>query len=699
MKRTLVAVVGALLALGLPAASPHGLTSSARETNPFSELVNGLWQPILAAQTERGASPTVAPPQGSPRALDGPRYPAHYVVVEASGDGPMRVVHYQRVMLSGQPESLSDAQLATRATLWRGRQTHTASVRLRDTSGRVAHQALVRIPRWQRVETLRPEADPAARETGARMEGHVEPLVTATFVVRVPVLAGVSRLEISYDDGRDGGRGAALQAPATELDLDAIASEFGSSAAALQAAPSALVESLSNNGQPANRLDLLYVGEGYPSGDLSWFRSDTSAFAAGFVSGSPMFEYAQHFNLWRLHVPSTHRGADRPSCPDDAVRAAGQDTNTFVDTAFDATYCSGNAPNRVWRLLTVDVASVMQAAAACPDWDEIIVVVQSPIRGGSGGPVAVTSLNPGYVIDADILGVMLHEFGHSFANLADEYTSRRMKAPCSDINADLGDQCEPNVTDETRATHIKWRRWFLPGTPIPTFGPLAGARDAGLWEGARYLTDDIYRQCFNGRMNTATQPFCRVDAEAILLKLYAGGWGAPAAGIYTIEPSTRIPAGSQVSVNPGQTRRLQARVLGPVMGGSLKIQWFVNNLLFSRDHRGVRGNRLPRLPRVQRGPLVDHYPQGDGPVVPDPFDAAQHDAEPGVVDGESQWDVHRLYALSRCQGRPDSGLHDDLSSPAGSEVPIGSVTFRSSGWSTSRPFKASRNRRRMAIQS
>jgi hypothetical protein len=76
MKRTLVAVGGALLA---------------------------LLQPVLGAQTERGASPTVVRPQGSPRALDGPRYPAHYVVVEASGDGPMRVVHYQRVMLLDSP--------------------------------------------------------------------------------------------------------------------------------------------------------------------------------------------------------------------------------------------------------------------------------------------------------------------------------------------------------------------------------------------------------------------------------------------------------------------------------------------------------------------------------------------------------------------------------------------------------------------
>jgi hypothetical protein len=307
MKRTLVAVGAALLALSLP---------------------------------------SVARPQGSPRTLDGPRYPAHYLVVEASGDGPMRVVHYQRVMLSGQLESLSDTELATRARSLSGRQTHTASVRLVDSSGRVAHQGLAQIPRWQRVETVRPEADRVARDAGAGMEGHFEPLVAATFVVRVPVLERVSRLEIRRADGGDGVLGAAREGT-TELDLDALASEFGASAAALQATASTVAETIRYNGQPANRLDILYVGEGYQSGDLSWFRSDTDTLAAGFVSGSPMFEYARHINQWRLHVPSIDRGADRPSCPDDAVKAAGQDTDTFVDTAFHATYCSGVAPNRV----------------------------------------------------------------------------------------------------------------------------------------------------------------------------------------------------------------------------------------------------------------------------------------------------------------------------------------------------------------
>jgi hypothetical protein len=277
-------------------------------------------------------------------------------------------------------------------------------------------------------------------------------------------------------------------------------------------------------------------------------------------------------------VPSAQRGADRPSCPKDRP-PNGEDINLFVDTAFDATYCTSN----IWRLLSVNTAKVLQAAAAFPDWDVILVVVQSPIRGGSGGSIAVTSLGANFAVTDDVVDVMLHELGHSFGRLGDEYIDANAApnyAPCSDTNASLTDQCEPNVTDETRSNVIKWRRWFLPGTPIPSVNPPAGARDAGLWEGACYLANDMYRQCYSGKMKDSSQAFCRVDAEAIVLRLYDGGWGSPASGIYTIEPGTRSPTALSLMVDRGRTQRLQAKVLGPLQGGNLKVEWLVNGNVF-----------------------------------------------------------------------------------------------------------------------
>jgi len=150
----------------------------------------------------------------------------------------------------------------------------------------------------------------------------------------------------------------------------------------------------------------------------------------------------------------------------------------------------------------------------------------------------------------------------------------------------------------------------------------------------------MYRQCFDGRMKTSTQPFCRVDSEAILLKLYAGGWGTPAAGIYTIEPGTKSPAFSQVSVNPGQTRRLQARVFGPVMGGSLKVQWFVSNILHSETTAASGALVYYDFLEDLQGRSWTITLKVTDQFVPDPFDAAQHDAEPDVVHGEGQRAVH-----------------------------------------------------------
>jgi hypothetical protein len=567
MKRTLVAIVAAPLALGTPALAYRSLAPSARVANPVFDVVDNLTRPVAAAQSDRGKPPTLPPPKEAPQAAQ--RHAAHYVVVEASRDLPIRAVHYQRVVMSGEPESLSDGELAERVAASSGRQVHTASVRLRDKAGRVVHQALVSIPRWMRAET------PSA--SGTREGRRTEPLVEATFAVRVPIIEGASRLEIAPHDSRDA---SSLAGAATTLDLDEVASEFGSTSSGL--APSSnLLEAIPGryNGQPNNRVDILYVGEGYPLFDRSWFRFDTNALAAGFVSETPLVEYAGHVNQWRLHVPSLERGADRPACPLDPG-ANGLDTGLLVDTAFDATFCTSG----VWRLLSVNVADVLAAAAALPDWDEIIVVVQTPIRGGSGGSVAVTSLGPNFVVTDNVVDVLLHEFGHTFGLLADEYVEEDIAdlyPACSDINASSSDNCEANVTDQTSANLIKWKRWIPAGTPIPTLNPLAGARDGGLWEGARYLADDMYRQCFSGKMKVDSQPFCRVDSEAILLRMYDGGWGAPAGGISTLEPGTKSPGASSVTVAPGVTRRLQAQVFGPLMGGNLKVQWFLGNILIS----------------------------------------------------------------------------------------------------------------------
>ncbi|MDY7092148.1 MAG: M64 family metallopeptidase [Acidobacteriota bacterium] len=493
--------------------------------------------------------------------------PAHYLVVSA-GDGLLpRATFYRQVQMAGPFESLGDEQMEMLAEGLTGRQGHGALVRLRDGKGQVVYQTVVKIPRWLRSETLLPEDDPRIKERDTRIDAHVQRLHEATFAVRVPVIEGATDLEIAY--------GPAELRTANSFDLDDLGRQFfGAEDTMSQALTGATFEAVPGytSGSSNNRVDILFLAEGYTSSDLRWFRVDTDTFAERFMSTLPFSAYPSHFNFWRLHVPSLGRGADRPLCPDPDDE--GLDNGTYVSTAFDATYCTDG----IWRLLTVDTAKALQAASGYPDWDIIVTVVQSTLRGGSGGEVAVTSMDDGYTVSDDILGVVQHEFAHTFAGLGDEYVDTEGDFdPCSDLNTDPSDNCEPNVTDVYYRSGLKWKHWVSSSTSVPTVYPLSDALAAGAWEGARYEADDMYRQCFNGIMRDSLEPFCRVDRERILISMYLGGWGVPGGGVSTIEPGSRSPSAGSLTLSQGQSVTLSARTFAPSSGPNLTVEWYVNN--------------------------------------------------------------------------------------------------------------------------
>jgi hypothetical protein len=213
---------------------------------------------------------------------------------------------------------------------------------------------------------------------------------------------------------------------------------------------------------------------------------------------------------------------------------------------------------------------VLEAAAAVPDWDMVMVLVNDDEYGGSGGFLSVASTNS---LSGDI---MQHELGHSFSKLADEYDYGGSGISCNDPpNATLG-ACEVNVTNQSSRANLKWKRWVAASTPIPSVAPLADPLATGAWEGARYWTSGMYRQCYNGIMRSLGVPFCHVDSEAFVKQLYGGGWGIPAAGVSLIEPGA-LPAESTVSVNVGTTAAFQATVVGSATAGGLTATWFVDN--------------------------------------------------------------------------------------------------------------------------
>ena len=495
-------------------------------------------------------------------------------------NGDLRPTSHRRVSLASPLETLDAEGASARVASVVGRQGRAATIRLRDAAGRVVYQTVVTIPTALRVETIRQRNVGRGRDRGGEgaIDGQTSTTNQAAIAVRVPALAGASRLEVIHERPAELGVASSAQ----EFDLEALETQFAGADEVRAAATT--IEAVPNRtgGASGNRLDVLIVGEGYRAQDLASFRAHTDALATGFLDASPFREYRNHFNFWRMHVPSTQAGADRPVCPDDP-QPGDIDNGTMVSTAFDATFCS--APSS---------GANEDLAAAHGEHVEGARRSRGPSPGGrhhrhrqNRGRRRFRRQHGGDVAQPDADGrrrshrTMLHEFGHYFGNLGDEYVDANTAASydeCSDINALTSDNCEPNVTDETLRSKVKWNRWIAAATPVPTSGSFTDPRTAGLWEGSRYLSDDMYRQCFSGRMRNSLRAFCAVDSEVLLLRLYNGGWGAPSSGIFTIEPGTRSPSSASVLINPGQNLRLQARVLGPALGPTLRVEWLINGI-------------------------------------------------------------------------------------------------------------------------
>jgi len=513
----------------------------------------------------------------------------HYIVFETGQDGVIRPLYHRLVQLAAPLVSLTPGEMAARLSL-PDRNSELLAVRLEADAGGVAYQNVAEIPRWLRGEFHGAGPD-------AVIDGHVLPLERKTFVVRVPVIGG-AQLHLEDSSGAEARFDPAALAADNTLPLTGSEPEVAVSSGPLA-------------GNPANRVDLLIMGDGYRAAESGKFAADAATTANGFFSISPYAEYANYVNVHTLFTASSQSGADHP--PYSASCSAGDPTccgdpemqsdplaGTFVNTAFGATYCTWN----IHRLLTVDTSAVLAAAAAVPDWDEILVIVNDPTYGGSGGGISVISMHT-YAVD-----IAQHEYGHAFTLLADEYESPYPGFPvCSDIS---GPPCEVNVTDRTTRALIKWAPWILAQTPVPTpeDTPLyAGA--VGLFEGARYRTTGIYRSGDSCLMRSLGAPFCQVPSQAYVLRLYDGGWGVPAAGIDTIEPGSENPPPGSVSAPLPGSLTLSVALLQPVGGPPLEVKWYVNGVVDPGAHSSSytfvpsgRGSFQIRLEVADSTPLV-----------------------------------------------------------------------------------------------
>jgi hypothetical protein len=301
-------------------------------------------------------------------------------------------------------------------------------------------------------------------------------------------------------------------------------------------------ETIINNGSSDNRVDLAVLGDGYTAAELQKYMNDVQSFLQGFFAQEPFREYQRYLNVHRIDVTSIQSGADHPE----------RSPAVFVNTALDATYNCGG----IVRLICVNVTTVNNIVAntlGADQHDMVLVIVNDSQYGGSGGSVAVASTN------AAVVELVLHEEGHSFGFLADEYGG----PPPPSCNSSV-EPFEPNATRETQRAQIKWNQWIDPVTPVPTTSTTPGV--PGLYQGAKYCDTGLYRPTFSSKMRALGFPYEQINVEQLVKRIH--NFASP------FDSATPAPGG--VMLTQGQTQAFSVSTPVPFTH-NLTITWTVDN--------------------------------------------------------------------------------------------------------------------------
>ena len=298
------------------------------------------------------------------------------------------------------------------------------------------------------------------------------------------------------------------------------------------------VVAIEMNGDPASKVDLLLLGDGYTADEQAAFVDKARELTEMLFVTSPFRERRSDFNVWALAPPARESGVSRPS------------TGVYRDSPIGATYDAFRSE----RYVLTNANNDWRRIASSAPYDFVEILTNSETYGGGGiyglfSTAAANSAWAGYLF--------IHEFGHHFAGLADEYytSSVAYEAP-----AEITEPYEPNVTALLDPDNLKWNHLVATDTPLPTpwpkeryeehslayqarranmraenvdeaemnklfvdnqrivegmFSAAPYSTAIGAFEGANYQALGYYRSEQNCIMFTRTEDFCRVCSAAI----------------------------------------------------------------------------------------------------------------------------------------------------------------------------------------
>lgn len=253
---------------------------------------------------------------------------------------------------------------------------------------------------------------------------------------------------------------------------------------------------------PADRcIDVAILAEGYTEAEMDTFYRDAQTACESLFNHEPFRSLKDRFNIVAVASPSEDSGVSVPRL--------GEWKSTAFHSHFSTFYSD--------RYLTTSRLKSLHDALAGIDYEHIIVLANTDEYGGGGIYNSYTLTTAHH---EDFRPVVVHEFGHSFGGLADEYFYD------NDVMTDTYpldiEPWEQNIT--TRVDFAsKWQDMIPEGTPLPTPVEDFNTYKTGLYEGGGYSAKGIYRASYNCRMRTNEFPsFCPVCRRALerLIKFY-----------------------------------------------------------------------------------------------------------------------------------------------------------------------------------
>jgi len=249
-----------------------------------------------------------------------------------------------------------------------------------------------------------------------------------------------------------------------------------------------------HNGDPAVKVDIVMLPEGYTKDEMEKFREDCRKFADDLFAVSPYSENKDKFNVWGVEAPSPEAGTDIPA---DGI---------WKKTLLNTTFYTFDLER---YLMTPDYKSVRDLAANAP-YDQIYILVNSDKYGGGAIYNYYSVCASGNRFSEYVFS---HEFGHGFAFLADEYYTSDVAY--NDFYPLDVEPLEPNITTLVDFGS-KWKDMVDKDTPIPTPDILKYKNKVGVFEGGGYAVKGIYRPMEDCSMKSASvNNFCPVCRRAI----------------------------------------------------------------------------------------------------------------------------------------------------------------------------------------